>query len=405
MTLVGLDVNATRARGVVGSAGATPHALMLDGADRELPLQISLQGRHPEVGRAAAALSRQLPHVVCAGFLAHLGTPKTWDAGRLHLNSGRAVTMVFERLRQACTAAHGVFLALPAYLSREQGESLAPLAAKARLPLVGSVAAPLAAALSAYAGSPWSGFALVVDADEYALTCALLGCSERAESGAGGSFMDENESIAEQAAGATHTVRMPTLSRTHVLSLPRLGLRTWKDRLIDAIADRCVRQSRRDPRDVPAAEQMLFDQLEGVLDACWQEQMVEVAVRGTQWSQNFVLRPEEVRACCAPLLQQTLVELRDVLAEAEPQGIVRVFVTEAAGKLPGLCEALQDDVGDLVPLIPLAADAAALGAHDIAAHFLRGAQPFEHIDAVISCPVPAPAGPLKQERKKRLFRF
>lgn len=394
MTLIGLDLNATRVRGVVGSAGATPHALMLDGAERDLPLQISLQGRHPEVGRAAVTLSRQLPHFVCSNFLAHLGAPKTWDAGRHRLDSSRALTLVFERLRQACTAAKGVFIALPAYLTREQGETLAPLAAKARLPLIGSVAAPIAAALSAYASSPWSGLALVVDADDHALTCTLLGCSERAEA---------PSAVGESP--ATIGVRLPTLARTHVLSLPGLGVRIWKNRLIDTIADRCVRQSRRDPRDVPAAEQMLFEQLEGVLDACWQEQMVEVAVRGAQWSQNFVLRPEEVRSACASLLQQTLLELRDVVAEAEPQGIARLLVTEAAGKLPGLCERLQDDVGDHVPLIPLAADAAALGAHDVAAHFFRGEQAYEHIDAVISCPVPAPPGPVKPERKKSLFRF
>ena len=140
MTLVGLDLNASRARAVVGSAGALPHVLMLDGAERDVPVQISLQGRHPEVGRAAAPLTRQLPHLVCNNFLAHLGSPKTWTAGRHSLDSSRAVTLVFERLRQACSSAKGVFLAVPAYLTREQGEALAPLAAKARLPLLGSIA-------------------------------------------------------------------------------------------------------------------------------------------------------------------------------------------------------------------------------------------------------------------------
>lgn len=387
MTVVGLDLNASRARAVVGSAGALPHALMLDGAERDLPVRISLRNRHPEVGRAALALGRQLPHFVCANFLADLGTPKTWSAGRHTLDSAKAATLVFERLRQACSSAKSVFLAVPAYLTREQGEALAPLAAKARLPLLGSIAAPMASALSAYAGAPWSGLALAVDADDHALTCTLIASSERPEP--------------REEPGT----RLPTLSRTHVVSLPRLGVRAWKNRLIDAIADRCVRQSRRDPRDAPAAEQMLFDQLEDVLDACWQEQMVEVAVRGSQWSQNFVLRPEEVRASCAPLLQHALYELRDVFAEAEPDGVGRVLVTEAAGRLPGLCEALQEEAGERVPVIPLAADAAALGAHDVAAHFLRGEQAYEHVDAVISCPVPAPPGPLKPERKKRLFGF
>ena len=41
----------------------------------------------------------------------------------------------------------------------------------------------------------------------------------------------------------------------------------------------------------------------------------------------------------------------------------------------------------------------------VASHFFRGEQPYEHIDAVISCPVPAPPGSVKPERKKKLFRF
>jgi hypothetical protein len=389
MSLVGLDLNATRAWAVVGSAGAAAHPLMLDGNERALPMQISLQHRHAEVGRPGLALCRRLPHLVCADFLAALETPKLWSAGRHRLDSARALTLVFERLRQACSTARGFFLAVPAYLTREQGAALAPVAAKARLPWLGSIAAPMAAALSAYAASPWSGPALVLDVDNHALTATLLASSERPEAN------DE-----EDAPDAR--VRVPTLSRTQVLSLPQLGLRVWKNRLIDAVADRCVRQSRRDPRDSAAAEQMLFEQLEDVLDACWQERMVEAAVRTGEWSQNFVLRPEEVRAACLPLVQQSLAEIRELLTAVESPGVGRVLATEAAGRLPGLCEAIEDEVGDAVPLIPLAADAAALGAHEVAAHFLRNGRPPEHLDAAISCPVPASPEP---EPKKRLFGF
>ena len=120
---------------------------------------------------------------------------------------------------------------------------------------------------------------------------------------------------------------------------------------------------------------MLFDQLDDVLDACWQEQMVEVAV-AAQWSQNFVLRPEEVRAACGSLLQYALADLRHVLVEAEPQGVARVLVTEAAGRLPGLCETLQDEAGERMPVIPLAADAAALGARCGRAFFSAANKPM-----------------------------
>jgi hypothetical protein len=373
MTLVGLDLNATRARAVAGPAGAAPHALALDGTERELPLLLSLQGRRVEVGRAGAGLCRRLPHLVCADFLAHLGSAREWSAGRHRLDSAKAVAAVFEHLRPLCSTAKGVLLAVPDYLSREQAVLLAGPATKARLPVLGAVSAPLAAAVSAFAGGPWSGPAVVVDADDHALTCTLL--------------------VSDRPDGP------PSLSRVRASAWPQLGLRAWKSRLVDAVADRCVRHSRRDPRDSAAAEQMLYDQLEEVLDACWQEQPVEVVVRGEQWCQNLILRPEEVRACCAGLIGQALEALHEILALAEPQGVRRVLVTTAAGRLPGLGEGGQE-VG--APVIPMAADAAALGAHELAAIFLRGERTFEYLDAVAPQTTPAAKAP---ERKKRMFRF
>src|SRR5207248_2514377 len=99
---------------------------------------------------------------VCLDFLAHLGGPREWAAGRHRLDAGRAAALVFEHLRTRAAGAQGCVLALPAYLDPAQVALLRPIADKARLPAVGSLAAPLAAGLAAYAEQPWNGPALVV---------------------------------------------------------------------------------------------------------------------------------------------------------------------------------------------------------------------------------------------------
>src|SRR5262245_43384455 len=133
MTLVGLDLNATRARAVAGQADALPQPLLLEAEHGDLPLALSLEGRHPQVGRAGMGLCRRLPHLACVDFLAALGEPRTWTAGRHRLDAARALTLVLERLQPACAQAKGVVLALPPYLTRAQVGLLLPLATKARL--------------------------------------------------------------------------------------------------------------------------------------------------------------------------------------------------------------------------------------------------------------------------------
>src|SRR5207302_7880109 len=173
-TLIGLDVNATRARAVHGPAQALPRLLPLAGSVDDLPMILSLQGRQAEVGQAGAALCRLLTHLTCLDFLAHVGEPREWVAGRHRLDALKALGLVFEALQPALAEAKGMVLAVPAYLTRAQVLLLTPLAEKARLPLLGSVRAPLASALAAYRAEPWSGLALCVEADDHALTAATV---------------------------------------------------------------------------------------------------------------------------------------------------------------------------------------------------------------------------------------
>ena len=53
MSLIGLDLNASRARAVAGPRSQALSLLCLDGDQVELPLALSLEEKHPLVGRPA----------------------------------------------------------------------------------------------------------------------------------------------------------------------------------------------------------------------------------------------------------------------------------------------------------------------------------------------------------------
>jgi hypothetical protein len=352
MICTGLDLNATTARAVSGPDEVPPRALILEHDNYTLPLAISLQNRRPEVGRAGTGLCREWPHLLCHDFLVHLGTSRTWSAGRHNIDASQALSLVLDRLRPACTDTKALALAVPAYLNRPQVAQLTPLVRKARLPLVGSVAAPLAATMTAFAEQAWQGLAVLVDVEDHALSWSVLKVStEQAQ------IVDGQP-------------------------VPELNLRVWKACLLDGIADCCVRHSRRDPRDSGAAEQLLHDQLGDVLEAARQEQLIEVVIRTGQWCQNLILQPELIRLICDPLLQEAAAMLGAAFDVVRPGPLGAVLATAAAGRLPGLVPLLQDAAGRL-PVTVLPDEAVAQGAHQLAIRCQRGELPREHHDRVI----------------------
>lgn len=384
-TLIGLDLNAARARAVAGPASAVARPLLLDGDAEELPLAISLEGRRPQAGRAGAALCRLLPHLVCVDTLASLGKPRVWSAGRHRLDAARCLALVFERLQPSFAGTKGFAAALPAYLTPAQAAQFTQLAGKAKLTLLGSVTTPLAVALAAHAQQPQEGLVLVADVDEHALSLSTV-------------LLD-----GEQARSLADQV------------LPRLNVRAWKLRLIDAVAERCVRHSRRDPRDSAAAEQSLYEQLDDALEASRQGRAAELSIRATQWFQNLFLQPEEIVKFSSRFLAEALAAARVLLTEAAFQAPRTVLLTEAAGRLPGLADALQtlvsapaaepvasdsDDFGDdlfpssgsvgggVVTVLP--ADAVSRAMHELADRFHRGDLPREHLAHAAPLPL-APA--------------
>jgi hypothetical protein len=379
-TLIGLDLNATRARAIQGeshgSALHVPIALPLDGNERELPLAVSLEERQPKVGRAGASLCRKSPHLACLDFLPFLGDDRTWDAGRHRLDAARAFALVCEQLQRRIAKAEGVTVALPAYLGPAQAALLANLAGKARWRLLGSVPSPVAVALAAHEHLPWSGLAVVLDLDGHALTWSAV------------------------------AVRDDMVRLLHIHAVPHLSRGAWLGRLLDGVALRCVRLSRRDPRESAETEQTLFDQLAALLDTGLSGQPAEIVLQTPHWYQHLKVSPADLTAFCAPLAQRAVAEMQDFLtatASLGPAGTV--LLTGSAARLPGLAAALdalilhpesepaadEDDPDfgeDLVEehfvstrIHVLDDDAVARAAFDLALRQHRGGLPHGHLDA------------------------
>jgi hypothetical protein len=127
-------------------------------------------------------------------------------------------------------------------------------------------------------------------------------------------------------------------------SLPGLGRSAWLRRLLDGVAVRCVRNTRRDPRDSADADQGLYDQLAHRLSTAPEASRAELVIQTKQWFQNLLLESDELRAWCAPLATQVVAAMHDLLALADGQGpMAAVLLTAPAGRLPGLAALLEDE--------------------------------------------------------------
>ncbi len=384
MTFLGLDLNAGRARAVAGPPGDFPYTVPLEPPHAELPVAVSLEGR-PAVGAAGLRVCRRSPHLARVGFLPEIGKPAIGPRHG-HPDAADALALVLKHLYPICKGSEGLVLAVPAYLTTPQIGLLFALADEAGLPLLGCVAAPLALGLAAHAEREWTGNALVIDADDYALTVSKVGTA------GGQAQLLESQSLA------------------------RLGLRAWRERLLNGVAERCIRQSRRDPRDSPQAEQSLFDQLDVLLEACRQGRPAQVGLQTVQWYQNVALRPEDTVALCAPLAREALAFIIGACRGELPGAVV---LSAAAARLPGLTVALHaqcadwsatpgrlrsapdlEDFGEGLleeaadegtPLLVLPPDAVGRAAHGLAAHFHSDDLPPGHLDTAAPLPLPQPA--------------
>lgn len=365
--VVGLDLTATRARAVVLSAGRT-RALHLDGELEDLPLFLNLDHRPPAVGHAGLGVCRRLPHVVCSNFLPQLGHPRRWQAGRTSVTPESALQATFEALAKPVAAEGGeVGLALPAYLTAAQVKSALQLAAKAKLTVKGSASAALAVAahragwvLGERDEQPSHGAAIViVDVDEFALTASVI---------------DVEPGEVKVLASAAWS---------------KASLKLWKDRLIDALSDRCVRTCRRDPRDSAEAEQGLYEQLDEALDRTRAGRPVTLTIRGDHWYQDLHHRADELDGFCAPLAKLGADGVRELVRSANLALPPRaVWLSHAAARLPGLAAAIHHTSPEQTEVLALPPNAVADAAAALVPMWLTGMIPRAHLDAAVPLPTP-----------------
>jgi hypothetical protein len=380
MTLIGLDLNATRLRAVQGPPQDVPMILPLDGHD-ELPLALSLEEGPPVFDPAATSLRRQKPHFACLDFLGHLGTRKEWTNGRHRLDALGALHHVFQHIHGTVTPSRGILAALPAYLTEMQQTLVAQLAGKGRWRWLGSVPAPLAATYAAQEQLPFKGVAVVVDLDGHALTFSAIAVDAHRMR-----FMD-------------------------VLSAPQLAEHVWMVRLLNGVANHCIRRTRRDPRELAETEQDLYDQLAAVLRPDPGDKLIELVLQTQHWYQNLMLHPDELTSLCAPLAQQAVAEWRAFRETLHQHGqFTSLLATAQAAKMPGLIAALRaaldeaepaaeapdgqeedfsanlllfhDGADSGAPVHVLPADAISRAAHHLAVRMQRGELPQGHLDSV-----------------------
>lgn len=386
MTVLAFDWNATRVRAVMGRAGNIPLPMALEPPSVELPLAIALDKASAELGNAPLARCRAAARQMCTSFLPHLGTARRWQAGRHALDAQAACDLVWQRLQPLASSARAVVLTAPSYLDLNQADTLRKLGEKARIPVLGSLSSILAAALAGHAEEFWQRSVLVIDADDHALTLGWVkGLADRA-----------------------HLIE----SR----SFTQLGVRAWKDRLIDALADRMIRVHRRDPRDVPSAEQSIFDQLDALALAALTHRPMQLGVNGASWFSHLLVQPEQTVHFCKAIAQQAAQEAGQLLtcwpaSELPPA----ILLTHQASRLPGLIDALrpllaergsssnetllpptkvtgieEEDFGaDLLSAEPpprhvmvLTPEAPARAAHAMAQFFRDGTLPVGHLETI-----------------------
>jgi hypothetical protein len=395
MSLVGLDLNSGRARAVAGPAARPPGLVHLDGELAELPLAISLDDRVPRVGRSGFALLRARPHLVCADYLPALGSRATWGSDRHRLDPEQALSLALAALAAPLKQTAGVVCTLPAYLDGARLARFARIAEASKLPFLGSMLSPLAAVLaSPLVADPNAepGLILVVEADTYAVSWSVV---ERRCDRDGGQLVPRQVQV----------------------STP-LARGVWLRRMLDGVANRCVRQTRRDPRESAATEQALYEQLAAFLDR-GAANGFQARLQGEGWFHNLVLHADEVVALAEPLLRQASADFDAVLAAVEPLGrLSAVVLTHPAAALPGFADLLRSrcpapprladegDYGDhlLAPrsadiVHALPPDAPATMAHELAARIHAGHFPRGHLDLVALPPAegatPKESGPAR----------
>lgn len=379
----GLDVTSSRLRATV--SGESPRALVLDDPAEELAFTVVFDRKPAVVGKSAAAMLRTLPHAVATNVLPHLNQPKEWRAGRTTLSPETATTLAFEAVRPCVVEeSDAVGLALPTYLSPVQAFRAAELAVKARVPVKGTVVAALAVVADRATGL-LDDAPVVVGEPDAARPDWVVPLRPTPDGGPGAVMVvDADDHGLSAAVVAVEPGEVRLLSSS---VWPKFSRRAWKDRLLDALADRCVRQCRRDLRDSAEAEQRLYDQLDAALDRVRYGHPVAFGVRAAHWYQDLVVPPAEFDTACAALAKPAVAGIADLGRTCGlPDPPRAVWLTPAAGTLPGLAAGLYANSPERTDVAVLNKDAVAHAAAALVPRWVSGELPRMHLDAVIPLP-------------------
>ena len=158
------------------------------------------------------------------------------------------------------------------------------------------------------------------------------------------------------------------------------SVHAWFDRLIDAVADRCVRLCRRDPRDSGTAEQSLFEQLDAVISEPHARSQILLQIRTTQWYQELSITREDLEAFAGPVIQLAIEGMRRAVNNAHAAAPVMarpdlLWITADAARLPGLVAAATQNVPESTTVQLLPAEALGTAGYVLGGHFLRGELP------------------------------
>ncbi len=316
MTLLSLDLNDTRIRGVSAAGGEYPLPVTLEGNSCDLPLIVSLESGNPKLGAEGFRHCRTHSHLIYQNLLSSIQEQKKprrgwWGRKRQEFDCVQALSLAFQHLQPLATKHAGVTFSLPPYLEHGQIQVINRLAREEQYPLIGTMVSPLANGLSSFAEYGWKGNALLIDADDHSLWISVL-------------------QLTDQKVYLTNTT-----------FLENLGLRQWKNRLLNALSDCCILQSRRDPREFPTAEQALFLQLEGILESYWQNRPANVSFQTSNWFQQLVLQSEDIEGFCESLVRPILGEISRLLSTSWPMEFSTILLTAQVANLPGLANGVE----------------------------------------------------------------
>lgn len=401
MTFLSLDINSARMYAMAGPVDGLPSTVALEPPRAEMPMVVMQNSYHGSVGSEALVLARQQPDQIYRNFLPKLifTEKKNGWFGRFRrgtdLDSRNALEQILRKVKQITGPVDGVLLSLPPYLAADQVEIVSKTARDLRLPVIGSTVSPVAQALAAYADHPWYGSAIVFDLDDHALWMSIL----------------------QESDGHAHLIES--------YAFEHLGINNWKHRILNALADCCILQSRRDPRESPDAENMLFMQIDSIMECCHARRPVNVAFQTANWFQHLMLQPDDTEAFCAALVQQIVAEIAGVFNASVGRHPSAVILSHEASLLPGLATSIgqyletwsilhrdshqeeetddEDDFGagllrtedfvshqDATRLVVLPADATARAVHALGERFREREFRHRHLNATAPLPEPEP---------------